>query len=174
MKTFIFSIFLSCAFFQGAEACTGKRSGQVGDCAPDFKVTTQSGQVIELSSLKGKVVFLNFWATWCRPCIAEIPDLEKLNQKLKGQPFEMVALSIDTDGQKAIDAFFKKFFNGKPPAFPNAIDTGKKISHQYGTFKVPETFIIDKNGKITDKFEGIRGWSEPIYANYLKLLTKAK
>src|ERR1051326_7887498 len=69
----------------------------VGQKAPDFSIKDQSGRLVKLSDFRGKVVFLNFWATWCQPCIREMPYMQKLNDRLKGRDFQMLAVSVDND-----------------------------------------------------------------------------
>ncbi len=155
-----------------ASKCEGPYGGKEGLCAPDFTLKTLDGNEVRLSSFLGKVIFLNFWATWCTPCAIEIPEMEKAYRKLRSHSFAMLAISIDTEGKAAIDKFFKETFKGEISSFPILLDPEKKISHQYGTFKVPETYIIDKRGRIRDKVEGIREWNDSLIRHYLELLIK--
>ena len=88
-----------------------------GAVAPDFTVRDLAGQEVKLAALKGKVVLVNFWATWCPPCREEIPSMMKLNQSMSGKQFQMLALSIDEGGKAAVENFFKK--SGMTlPAYP--------------------------------------------------------
>ena len=178
MKVFFFCLCLFSSVFHGSSAfafgsCEGPTGGNPGQCALDFTLKTLDGRDVRLSDYKDKVIFLNFWATWCEPCVAEIPSLIKANEKLShNKPFVMLTVSIDTEGKEAIDRFYKKHFKGEYPPYPHLMDTNKKISMNYGTFKVPETYIIDKKGVVRDKVEGIRDWEDSLIMHYLELLTQ--
>ena len=163
------SAFLSRAY---ASACSGPKAGREGACAYDFQLKDLSGKTVTLSDHFGKVIFLNFWATWCEPCVVEMPELEKLRKRLSGKSFVMLTVSIDDEGAPAIEKFFKKVFPKSSPKFPVLLDSNQKVSKMFGTFKVPETYIIDPSGKIVDKVEGIRSWSDSLIAHYLELLMK--
>ena len=97
---------------------------------------------MRLSELRGKVVFINFWATWCAPCREEIPDLEKLAVKMKHVPFEIVAVSSDESWKE-----IKAFMGAKQTKMLIGLDPKKNaISLTYGTEKLPETYVVDKRG----------------------------
>ncbi len=155
-------------------ACHGTVSGHEGDCAPDFSLKTLGEKTLSLSDFKGKVVLLNFWASWCEPCAAEFPPLEQLGRALKGTPFVILSVSIDEDGRKAVEPFLKKILKNHLPSFAVLLDTNQKVSKSFGTFQVPETYIIDPSGRIVDKVIGIRDWEDPLLVHYLTLLTKEK
>ncbi len=151
-------------------ACEGKVGVNVGECSPNFSIQSIDGKSYSLSQFKGKVVLLNFWATWCKPCIVEMPSMQKAYLQLKKSNIEILAVSIDTNEKE-----IKEFLDNQLQThlkFPIFFDKGKAVSSQFGTFQVPETFIIDKSGRITDKVIGIREWDESITLNYLKLLSK--
>jgi thiol-disulfide isomerase/thioredoxin len=139
-----------------------------GASAPDFTAADLSGKTVTLSQLRGKVVLVNFWATWCPPCREEIPSMVKLNQAMAGKPFQMLALSIDEGGKEAIDGFFKS--SGQ--TLPAYLDGEQKVARLYGTTGVPETFVIDKKGAILKKVVGGMDWSAPDVISYLDGLTK--
>jgi len=149
-------------------ACSGPIGGKEGQCAPDFSLPDRSGKRVSVSSFEGKVIFLNFWATWCPPCVEEMASLEEANKKLASDRFVMLAVSIDSEGFPVID----KFFKGKTPSFAVLLDREHKFSHKYGTFKVPETYIIDKTGRVRDRVEGVRQWDDPLFLHYIELLEK--
>ena len=113
---------------------------KAGDVAPDFTLATLKGDSVRLSDYRGKVVFLNFWATWCPPCREEMPSMESLYRGLKGREFEMLAVSIDRKEEKAM----RPFVTGFPLTFPVLLDPDKEIYGLYRLTGVPETFIIDK------------------------------
>ena len=97
---------------------------------------------------------------------------DKLNRTLPKDKVVMITVNIDDDGKKAVDKFYQGQLKGKIPSFPVLLDFQQVASKSYGTFKVPETFIIDKTGRIRDKVEGIRDWSDSMTLHYLQLLLK--
>lgn len=139
-----------------------------GAVAPDFTVRDLAGQEVKLAALKGKVILVNFWATWCPPCREEIPSMMKLNQSMSGKQFQMLALSIDEGGKAAVENFFKK----SGMTLPAYLDTDGAVSRRYGTTGVPETFIVDKTGIIRKKIVGGMDWSSPDVIAYLDELLK--
>jgi peroxiredoxin len=128
-----------------------------GKTAPDFTLTTLDGRQVSMGGLRGKVVFLNIWATWCPPCVEEMPSMEKLYQQLKGEDFEILAVSIDKNGAKAVAPFMKKY----NLSFTALIDSKESLKYKYQTTGVPESYIIDKNGTIVEKVIGPRNWASP-------------
>lgn len=136
--------------------------------APEITVTPLNGNSIKLSELKGKVVLLNFWATWCPPCREEIPSMMKLNSAMAGKPFQMVAVSVDEGGKPAIESFFRT----SGFMLPAYTDPGSKAATVYGITGVPETFIIDKNGIIVKKVIGPFAWDGPEATAFLDGLMK--
>lgn len=169
MKRWICAVFLLAAFM--ASGCTKREAPAVeGSLAPDFTLNDLSGRPVQLSSLKGKVVLLNFWATWCPPCREEIPSMFRLNQAMQGKPFQMLAVSIDEGGKDAVQAFFKK----GGAALPALLDTDGKVARRYGTTGVPETFVIDAKGVIMKKIIGPIDWSSPQVLAALDDLTRRK
>jgi thiol-disulfide isomerase/thioredoxin len=137
--------------------------------APEISVTSISdGSVQKLSGLKGKVVLLNFWATWCPPCREEIPSMMKLNKSMAGKPFQMLAVSIDEGGKPAIDAFFKET-GFMLPTYQDAEGNAAKL---FGITGVPETFIIDKQGIVVKKIIGGLAWDSTEVASFLEGLLK--
>lgn len=134
-----------------------------GKPAPDFTLKTLAGEEVSLSSLRGKVVLLNFWATWCPPCREEVPSMVKLNRMMAGKPFQMLAVSIDEGGKEAVEAFFQR----TGAALPTLLDTKQAIGAQYGITGVPETFVIDAKGVILKKVIGPMDWSAPEVVRFL-------
>ena len=128
-----------------------------GTVAPEFELPGLDGKTHKLSEYKGKVVFLNFWATWCKPCEEEIPSMQKLHENLKGFPFEIVAVSVDKEGPEVVEPFLKHY----GVTFPVLQDRKGRIKELYKTTGVPETFIIDQNGVIAEKVWGPRDWLDP-------------
>lgn len=115
-----------------------------GDQAPDFTLPLLAGGETGLAEQRGKVVLLNVWATWCAPCRTEMPYMERMYQGLKGQPFEILAVSIDDRGAEDVGPFVREL----GLTFPILLDPEKKIEGLYRTSRVPESFIIDKKGVV--------------------------
>ena len=130
---------------------------QVGHPAPDFTFPDLSGNKISLSDSRGKLVLLNIWATWCPPCRDEMPSMEKLYNRFKGENFEILAVSIDSTGQKAVAPFMREL----NLTFPALLDPKGKIKDLYGITGVPESFIIDKEGILVRKIIGPLDWATP-------------
>ena len=135
----------------------GKARLGKGAKAPDFTLPGLDGEMVRLADQKGKVVFLNIWATWCPPCVDEMPSMEKLYQKLKGEDFEILAVSIDKQGAEAVLPFMKKH----DLSFTALIDSKESLKYKYQTTGVPETFIIDRNGIVVERVIGPRDWAAP-------------
>lgn len=127
-----------------------------GDSAPDFEVTTDSGKRITARNHGGKVLVLNFWATWCPPCISELPSLNAMAAELKGDGVVVLGISVDKD-KAAYDRFLKKvrlnFETGREPE--------GRIAAEYGTSKYPETYVIDARGIVREKFISDQDWMRP-------------
>ena len=137
--------------------------------APDFTFPGLDGKMVRLSDYKGKVVLVNIWATWCPPCVDEMPSMEKLYQKLKGENFEILAVSIDEPGLKAVAPFMKK----SNLTFPALIDSEGTIKAVYGITGVPESYIIDQQGILIKKIVGPVDWATPkIFRFFSDLIQK--
>jgi peroxiredoxin len=136
-----------------------------GETAPDFVFRDQSGKERSLSALRGKVVLVNFWATWCPPCRDELPSMQQLQRRMAGKPFEMLALSVD-DSWESVNRFMKE--NGF--TVPVYEDFDKRISTLYGTNMWPETYIVDKKGKVAYKVVGPKDWTSSEVLKFLDVL----
>lgn len=122
--------------------------------APGFELPTLAGGKVRLHDYRGKVVFINFWATWCGTCEVEMPSMEKLYQRFKDDGFEMLTISIDKD-QSLIEPFMKKY----GLTFPVLLDPESTVAKKdYKTTGVPETFIVNREGIIVHKAIGPRQW----------------
>jgi thiol-disulfide isomerase/thioredoxin len=144
-------------------SCRSSEPSKIGTTAPDF--TVSDGQrTVKLSQFRGKPVLLNFWATWCPPCVQEVPGLVALQQEM-GDKVTIVAVSMDVD-EEAYKAFTAK----KMPGVLTVRDPEHKSSSLYGTFAYPETFLIDKDGKIQRKFIGPMEWNSPDMIEYFHKL----
>lgn len=132
--------------------------------APDVTVNSLDGTALRLSSLKGKVVLLNFWATWCPPCREEIPSMIKLNKLMAGKPFQMVAISINEGGKPEVESYFQS----SGLSLPAYTDPDNRAARAYGVTGVPESYIIDKNGIIVKKVIGPLSWDSPEVITFLE------
>ena len=128
----------------------------VGTKAFDFNLPSLEGKPTQFSQYAGKVIFLNFWATWCEPCKEEMPSMQNLSSALENQPFVIVAVSIDSEPAKVV----KEFTESYRLTFPILHDRKGKMRDTYKTTGVPETYIIDQNGVIAEKIMGGRDWSD--------------
>jgi len=145
-------------------ACSkGGRPPLEGSEAPDFSMSDLSGKTVRLSDLRGKVILLNFWATWCHYCLEEAPSLVRLNAAMAGKDFQMITVSLDKGGGEAVDAFFRKA-GLRVPTIP---DPSGMVAKQYGITGVPETFIVDRAGVIRKKIVGALEWDNPEMIGYL-------
>lgn len=136
---------------------TGHKIITTGDRAPEFRLLSSEGKTVNLSDYRGKVVMLHFWATWCPPCVDEIPTIEVFYRSVLGSDIEVLAVSVDEGGASAVAAFMKK--NGAH--FPVLIDANRAVAGLYGTLKFPETYIIGRDGVVRYKVIGPQDWSFP-------------
>jgi cytochrome c biogenesis protein CcmG, thiol:disulfide interchange protein DsbE len=144
-------------------ACNSGRPPRIGETAPDFTVA-DGGRNVTLSQFRGKPVVLNFWASWCAPCIAEMPALVQMQKQL-GDKALVLAVSVDSD-----ENAYKQFIRDHNIDLLTVRD-GKQVSNGlYGTFKFPETYVIDKNGRIVRKFIGEQNWTSPEIVDYVSKL----
>lgn len=137
---------------------------RIGTSAPDF-IVQDTDHKVELRNFRGKIVVLNFWATWCPPCVEEMPSLVQLEQRLSNKGVAVIGISVDVDG----DAYHK-FLKDYKVDFLTVRDPDQKTSHLYGTFKYPETYIIDSKGIVRRKFIGAVDWSSPEIVDFLTKL----
>jgi cytochrome c biogenesis protein CcmG/thiol:disulfide interchange protein DsbE len=142
-----------------------------GSKAADFTLEALDGTTVSLDHLKGKVVFLNLWATWCGPCRDEMPSMETLFDEFKGRKdFVMLAASQDTKGRQVVEPYVQK--NGYH--FKILLDPENKLSEAYEVSGVPETFIIDRTGRIVAHHMGAFDWSRPDVKEALEELLDSK
>jgi len=140
----------------------GSHPGNIGKPAPLF-VMSDGVQTVDMGKLKGKVVVLNLWATWCAPCVEELPSLLALQQKMPG--IDVVAVSTDQD-----DTVYRKFLVKHNVDVLTVRDADQKVNQMYGTVMIPETYIIDRNGLIRRKFIGAQDWTSADIVDYLNKL----
>jgi cytochrome c biogenesis protein CcmG/thiol:disulfide interchange protein DsbE len=139
-----------------------------GTAAKDFAFTLD-GKPQRLSDMRGKVVVLNFWATWCPPCVEEAPALNELQSHIEAQGGTILGVSVDDD-RKAYDDFLKMYAID----FPTYMDVSKQIPVIYGTSMYPETYVIDRQGRIQRKIIGPQDWTSPTMLAYFNTLLNQK
>ena len=138
----------------------------VGDKAPDFNITADSGKQITRSNFGGRVLVLNFWATWCPPCIDELPSLDEFQRQFSSKGVVVVGVSVDKNEKQ-----YKDFLKKARVAFQTSRDPDASISAEYGTFKYPETYVINAKGEVVAKYIGPKDWmSADVIADMKKLL----
>ncbi len=159
----IFSAIVLIGIILLAACNSGSHPPRIGSAAPEFTIPDGTRSV-SLDQFRGKPVVLNFWATWCPPCIQEMPSLVQLQKQL-GDKVTILAVSEDDD-----DNAYKQFVKDHNVDLLTVRDT-RRSNELYGTFKFPETFVIDKDGKILRKFIGAQEWTSPEIVDYLKKLS---
>ena len=142
-----------------------------GTPAPDFTLRKlgTAGEAdadrIELGSLAGRVVLVNFWATWCEPCEREMPAMERLYQRLSGPDFELVAVAID-EQEADVQAFQDRY----GLSFPIVLDLDQQVYQSYQTMGVPESLLVDRSGQIIERYVGPREWDAPEHVDRIRAL----
>jgi len=157
-------ILLSLIVLVGTGCYRGSRPPRIGSAAPDFTVQ-DADRKVSLNELKGKIVVLNFWATWCPPCIEEMPSLVRMQQQLRPKGVAVLAISIDVD-----EAAYHKFLKEHGVDLLTVRDPDQKSSTLYGSYKWPETYIIDRDGILRRKFVGPVDWNTPEITDFLNKL----
>jgi cytochrome c biogenesis protein CcmG, thiol:disulfide interchange protein DsbE len=154
------ALFLSLLYALGCDR--GDHPTQIGRPAPDFTVA-DAGRSVRLSKYRGKVVLLNFWATWCAPCIEELPYLNQLQRQMP----QLIVLGVDMGED---DGVYRQFLAAHPIDFLTIPDAQQRSNALYGTFRPPETYVIDRSGHIRRKFIGPQDWTSPEILGYLSQL----
>lgn len=140
----------------------GSHPHEIGIPAPQFTVS-DGVQTIDLSKYRGHTVILNLWATWCPPCLDELPSLIQLQHEMPN--VVVIAISEDQD-----DAVYRHFLTQHHIDFLTVRDPSTRINKLYGTLQIPESYVIDKNGMIRRKFVSAQDWTSPEILGYLKKL----
>jgi cytochrome c biogenesis protein CcmG, thiol:disulfide interchange protein DsbE len=157
-----FALLLSLTTLNGCYG--GSRPPRIGTPAPDF-IVQDADHKVELRDFRGKIVVLNFWATWCAPCVEEMPSLTQLQQRFKDKNVTVLGVSVDVDNDG-----YHRFLKDHKVDFLTVRDPDQKANDLYGTFKFPETYIIDRNGIVRRKFIGAVDWSQPEIVDFLSKL----
>ncbi len=124
---------------------------------PDFSLMDLSGKRAELAEFRGQYVLLNFWATWCPPCVEEMPSMDVLYQRYRHRGFVVVAISSDVEGAPVVRGFIEKL----GVSFPILLDSEQRVSNAYGAKNLPVSFLLDRQGNIIAAAQGARDWASP-------------
>ncbi|MBI4607846.1 MAG: TlpA family protein disulfide reductase [Candidatus Rokubacteria bacterium] len=136
--------------------------------ARDFTVPTPDGKSLKLSSYRGKVVFLNFWATWCPPCKEEMPSMERLYQRFKDQGLVVLAVSIDAEGAPVVTPFVKEH----KLTYPVGLDPKMAVAEKYGVRALPASYFVNKKGNLVALALGPRNWDSKAAHAFVESLLK--
>ena len=156
------ALVLAAALIYGPAVSTARAADslRVGDAAPEFTITTLDGETVSLSDYRGKVVFLNFWASWCPPCRAEMPSIESLKDKMAGCDFVILAVNLDSGSQERIIDRIQSFVDENGFTFEVLIDNELTLAREYGIAAIPTTFILDESGVIVEVSQGPEYWDD--------------
>jgi cytochrome c biogenesis protein CcmG/thiol:disulfide interchange protein DsbE len=143
---------------------------EIGGYSPDFTLPALDTGSSNLSPLhlrehRGHVVLVNFWATWCPPCIEEAPSLEAFSTKMRKLGVEVIGVSVDQDPEA-----LKKFVSEHRLTFPIARDPDQTVSSRFGTRMFPETYILDRDGRVAEKIIGAKDWDDPLMVSFVENL----
>ena len=139
-----------------------------GSPAPSFVLEQVGGGRVSLDELRGRVILLNFWATWCKPCEDEMPAMERLYRRLGGSDFELLAVSVDND-----PALVGEFRERLGLSFPILLDPDQRVAADYQTYRFPESLVIDRDGRVIERYIGPKDWDAPSYLDRLQKLIAA-
>jgi peroxiredoxin len=145
------------------------RPVDLGDRAPDFTLPTLTRGSLSLHDFGRQVVVLNFWATWCPPCVEETPSLERFAEQMRLQGVTVMGVSVDEDA-----GALQTFATEQQLSFPILRDPSRSIAHLYGTFLFPETYIIDQKGRVAEKLIGAVDWQDPRIISFVQELVRKK
>ena len=163
MKRFL--LLLAFAALLSLNACNrGSRPPRVGSPAKDFTLQ-DSDRTVSLNQFRGQVVVLNFWATWCPPCVEELPSLMDMQDRLRARGVTVLGISIDVD-----DNAYHRFLKERNVNFMTVRDPEQRVATTYGTAGWPETYVIDRQGVMRRKFIGPVNWDSPEVLQFLSKL----
>ena len=137
-----------------------------GARAPDFALARLDGSgELRLHDLRRRVVLLNFWATWCKPCEEEMPAMQRLATALGGEGLELVAVSVDEE-REPVERFRERLGLG----FTLLWDPDQRVARLYQAYRFPETLLIDRDGRVVERYIGPRDWDAPLYVERIRRL----
>jgi peroxiredoxin len=142
-------------------------AGAPAASAPDFSLPARDGSKLQLSDLKGEVVMINFWASWCGPCRQEMPLLEQIQEKYQPLGFTMLGVNVEPDSAEA-----EKFLKNVPVSFPILFDRENSVSARFGVEAMPSSVLIDREGNVRHVHRGYKPGDEAVYADLIRGLVK--
>lgn len=157
--------FVSCLAFGMPALALG--AANPGAPAPDFTLAARDGGKVRLADLKGQVVMINFWATWCGPCRQEMPLLAQLNTKYEPLGFTLLGVNVEPDSAAAV-----AWLKGMPVTFPILFDTDSVVAGTFGVEGMPSTVFVDRNGQVRYVHRGYKVGDEAKYADMIRSLVK--
>jgi cytochrome c biogenesis protein CcmG/thiol:disulfide interchange protein DsbE len=160
VRTFWSSLVLALLLTAGCDR--GDHPGHIGSTAPQF-VVSDGANTVDLSKLRGHIVVLNLWATWCAPCVEELPSLLEMQRRLP--QVTVVAISMDED-----ESTYQRFLAQNHVNLVTLRDPSQKVNALYGTVQIPETYVIDRKGILRRKFVSAQNWTSPEIIEYLNKL----
>ncbi len=137
----------------------------VGESAPDFTLRALGQGTVSLRDYRGQVVVVNFWATWCPPCVTEAPSLEKFAVEMRPRGVRVIGVTVDQD-----ETALSKFVSAYHLSFPVARDPDRAVASRYGTSKFPESYILDRHGRVAEKIIGAIDWQDPRIISFVEEL----
>jgi cytochrome c biogenesis protein CcmG/thiol:disulfide interchange protein DsbE len=140
----------------------------IGDSAPDFTLPAIPSGSLDSREYHQQVVVLNFWATWCAPCVEEIPSLEKFAARMRPQEVVVLGVSVDDD-REALEEFVKKYRIN----YAIGVDPNRALAARFGTFQFPETYILDRHGRLAEKVIGAIDWDDPRLQSFVQELARS-
>ncbi|MGH9418227.1 MAG: TlpA family protein disulfide reductase [Terriglobales bacterium] len=159
-----FTLALLCALALLPLAACSRRA-QPGQPAPDFQLTLRNGRQVSLASYHGRVLVLNFWASWCVPCVQETPSLNAMARQLPQDRLAVLGVSIDQD-----PVAYQTFLDRYHITYPTARQPSEQLMHRYGTQLIPETYVIGPDGRLARKLVSAADWTAPAMLAYLRRL----
>jgi len=141
---------------------TGPEPVERGSPAPGFDLprvgADDDGATLSFEALRGKVVLVNFWATWCEPCKEEMPAMQRLYEVHRGGGFELVAISVDTEPEPV-----RAFRAELGLTFPIVLDADQSVARAWQTYRFPESYLVDREGVVVERYVGPRDWDHEAY-----------
>ncbi len=148
-------------------AAAAVASAAPGGAAPDFTLAARDGSKVRLADLRGQVVMINFWASWCGPCRQEMPLLGQLQAKYEPLGFTLLGVNVEPDSAAAV-----AWLKGVPVAFPILFDTDSSVATRFGVEGMPSTVFVDRNGQVRYVHRGYKPGDEAKYADMIRSLVK--
>ncbi len=140
---------------------------KAGDKAPDFSFRADNGKTVTAHDFGGKLLLVNFWASYCVPCVEEMPALNEMARELGPKGLVVLAVSSDTEASA-----YKQFLAKNPVSFMTVRDPAKEVQLNYGTILIPESYLIDSKGKVLEKFVSSQAWASPQMIDHVQSLLK--